>query len=403
LDRRHPFSVGELTRQIKDALEVVFPPLWIEGEVSDLRAASSGHLYFSLKDEEARIRAVMFRREAGRLPFTPENGMHVLVLARLTVYETRGDYQLIIEDMEPRGAGAYFQALEKLRRKLESEGIFSPERKKRLPLFPSCVGVVTSMAGAAIRDILKVLIEREAPVNLILSPALVQGKDAPDSLVKALDLVVEHGEADVVILGRGGGSLEDLLPFSDERVVRAVAGCPLPVVSAVGHEIDISLADLAADVRAPTPSAAAEMVVAAKKDFQARIDFIASRLLSARIHRLRDQRERFLAAGSRLIHPRHLLDRGWMRLDDLSFRLVSHSRSRLQSIRSDLGRLSGLLRSLGPQAVLERGYAVVRKGDGIIVRSPEQVAVGEGLDITVAGGLIKARVEKGKVRKNGEE
>lgn len=338
----------------------------------------------------------MFRREAHRLPFTPENGMHVLALARLTVYEARGDYQLIIEDMEPRGAGAYFQALEKLRRKLESEGIFSPEKKKPVPSFPSCVGVVTSAAGAAIRDILKVLKERESPVNLILSPALVQGRDAPDSLVKALDLVVEHGEADVVIIGRGGGSLEDLLPFSDERVVRAVAGCPLPVVSAVGHEIDISLVDLAADVRAPTPSAAAEMVVAAKKDFQSRIDFIASRLFSARIHGIRDQRERVLAAGSRLIHPRHLLDRGWMRLDDLSFRLATHSRSRLQSIRSDLGRLSGLLRSLGPQAVLERGYAVVRKTDGTIIRSSSEVAPGERLDVRVAQGGIKVIVESGK-------
>jgi len=393
LDRRNPFSVKEITRQIKDALETVFPPLWVEGEVSDFRAASSGHLYFSLKDDEARIRAVMFRREAGRLPFLPADGMHVLVFARLTVYESRGDYQLIIEDMEPRGAGALYQALEKLRLKLEAEGLFLPERKRSLPLFPSCVGVVTSAAGAAIRDILKVLKERESPVNLVLSPALVQGREAPDSLVSALRSIEEHGEADVIIIGRGGGSFEDLLPFSDERVIRAVAQCPVPIISAVGHEIDMTLADLAADVRAPTPSAAAEMVVAGKKDFLAQINFTASRLLSAQGHVLRDKREQVQGVGSRLIHPRYLLDQGWMRLDDLSFRLTSHSRARLQAFRSDLSRFSVLLRSLGPQAVLERGYAVVQKENGKVVRSPKQVVPGEGLDVRVAEGKIKVKVE----------
>jgi len=401
LDRRNPFTVKEITRQIKDALETVFPPLWVEGEVSGFRAASSGHFYFSLKDDEALIRAVMFRREAGRLPFLPADGMHVLVFARLTVYESRGDYQLIIEDMEPRGAGALYQALEKLRVKLEAEGLFLPERKRSLPLFPACVGVVTSATGAAIRDILKVLEERESPVNLILSPALVQGREAPDSLISALQVLVEHGQADVVIIGRGGGSFEDLLPFSDERVVRAVAGCPLPIISAVGHEIDITLADLAADVRAPTPSAAAEMVVAGKKDFLAQIDFIGSRLASAQVHVLRDMREQVQGAGSRLVHPRYLLDQGWMRLDDLSFRLVSHSRARLQAFRADLSRLSGLLGSLGPQAVLDRGYALVQKEDGSVVRSPKQVAVGEGLDIRVAEGKMKVKRVKGKGEASG--
>ena len=396
MDRRNPFSVKEVTRQIKDALETVFPPLWVEGEVSDLRAASSGHLYFTLKDDEARIRAVMFRREAGRLPFAPADGMHVLVLARLTVYEARGDYQLIVEDMEPRGEGAYFQALERLRARLEAEGLFLPERKRALPLLPTTVGVVTSASGAAIKDILKVLGERESPVDLILSPALVQGREAPESLVAALRDLLEHGQADVVIIGRGGGSFEDLLPFSDEKVVRAVAECPLPTISAVGHEIDISLADLAADVRAPTPSAAAEMVVAGKKEFLARLDMMASRLFSAQGDILRDMRERVLGTGSRLVHPRHLLEQGRMRLDDLSFRLLSHVRSGLNQRRADLDRLSGLLRSLGPQAVLDRGYAVVQKGDGTIVRSPEQVAAGEGLDVRVAKGRLKVKVERGK-------
>jgi exodeoxyribonuclease VII large subunit len=398
VDRSTPLSIRELTRQIKMTLEAAFPPLWVEGEVSDLRAASSGHLYFTLKDDEARIRAVMFRREATMVPFQPSDGMHVLVLARLTVYEARGDYQLVVDDMEPRGIGAMRQAMEQLRLRLEAEGLFSRDRKRNLPLFPTCVGVVTSAMGAAIRDILKVLQERDAPVRVIVSPALVQGREAPDSLVRALTDLVQHGETDVIIIGRGGGSFEDLLPFSDEKVVRAVAECPIPIVSAVGHEIDISLTDLAADVRAPTPSAAAEMVAAGREEILGQLMYLASRLLSAVRHMLRDAREQALSVGSRVVHPRHLLEQGRMRLDDLSFRLVSHVRTRLRECRADLNQLSGLLRSLGPQAVLDRGYAVVRKTDGTIVRSPGQVAAGEGLDVRVAEGEIKVKVESGRLK-----
>jgi len=396
LDRRHPFSVKELTRQIKGTLEAVFPPIWVEGEISDLRSASSGHLYFSLKDDEARIRAVMFRREVGKLPFIPSDGMRTIVLARLTVYEARGDYQLLVEDMEPRGIGALHRAMEQLRIRLEAEGIFSPKRKRGLPLFPVCVGIVTSASGAAVRDILKILRERDAPVRVMISPALVQGKEAPQSLIDALDALIRQGEADVIIIGRGGGSPEDLLPFSEEKVVRAVADCPVPIISAVGHEIDISLSDLAADASAPTPSVAAEMVAAGREEILEQFRFLETRLRSGISHVLRDGREQLLTVGSRLIHPRHLLEQGRMRLDDLSFRLGSHVRARLGQFRADLTRLSGLLRSLGPQAVLDRGYAVVLKGDGSIVRSPAQVSTGEGLDLRVAEGRLKVKVEGGK-------
>ena len=392
MDRSKPLSVTDLTRQIKGALESVFPPLWVEGELSDFSAASSGHYYFTLKDENCQIRAVMFRREAGHLPFLPEDGMSVLLSGRLTVYEARGNYQLIVDDMEPRGLGAIRQALEQLRVRLEAEGVFDAERKKNLPAFPTCVGVVTSPTGAAIRDIIKVLRDRDAPVRLLFSPSLVQGKEAPDSIVSALDALIENGEAEVVIIGRGGGSFEDLLPFSDEKVVRAVAGCPVPVVSAVGHEIDISLCDLAADVRAPTPSAAAEVVSESREGLLGGLQYMASRLVAATRLAAGEARSRIASVGLRLTHPRHLLEQGKMRLDDLSFRLVSHTRARLTGSRSELKHLSGLLNSLGPQAVLDRGYAVVSRADGILVRDPKQVMTGEKLDVRVAKGRIGVTV-----------
>jgi len=342
----------------------------------------------------------MFRREAGRLPFLPADGMSVLLLGRLTVYEARGNYQLIAEDMEPRGLGALMQALEQLRMRLEGEGLFEADIKKDLPAFPACVGVVTSPTGAAIKDITRVLRDRDAPVRLLLSPALVQGKEAPDSIVSALDALIENGEADVIIVGRGGGSFEDLLAFSDERVVRAVAACPIPVISAVGHEIDMSLTDLAADVRAPTPSAAAEMVSESKDSLLGGLEYMASRLAASIREIAGDARYQLSAVGSRLVHPRYLIEQGKMRLDDLSFRLVSHTRARLTESRSDLKHLAGLLSSLGPQAVLDRGYAVVMKDDGVVVRDPKQVTKGEGLDVRVAAGRIKVKVESGKGKGN---
>jgi len=392
VDRSTPLSVTHLTRQIKGALENVFPPLWVEGEISDFSAASSGHYYFTLKDENCQIRAVMFRREAGRLPFLPEDGMSVLLLGRLTVYEARGNYQLIVDDMEPRGLGAIRQALEQLRVRLEVEGLFDADRKKDLPAFPTCIGVVTSRTGAAIRDITKVLRDRDAPVRLLLSPALVQGKEAPDSIISALEALIESGDAEVIIVGRGGGSFEDLLPFSDEKVVRVVAECPIPIVSAVGHEIDISLCDLAADVRASTPSVAAEMVSESRDSLLGGLQYMASRLTAATRLSTGEARSRISVIGSRLTHPRHLLEQGKMRLDDLSFRLTSHTRSRLTEAKSELRHLAGLLSSLGPQAVLDRGYAVVQKEDGVLVRDPKQVTVGEELDIRVAEGRFGATV-----------
>jgi len=396
LNRSTPLTVTDLTRQIKGALESVFPPLWVTGEISDFREATSGHYYFTVKDEQCQIRSVMFRREAGRLPFLPENGMSVLLLGRLTVYEARGNYQLIAEEMEPRGLGAIMQALEQLRTRLEIEGLFESARKKVLPLYPSCVGVVTSPSGAAIRDITRVIRDRDAPVRLLLSPALVQGKEAPDSIVSALEALTENGEAEVIILGRGGGSFEDLLAFSDEKVVRAVASCPIPVVSAVGHEIDMTLCDLAADLRAPTPSAAAEIVAQSRDGLVRGLQILASRLVAASRMALGEGRSRVAAVSARLTHPRYLLEQGKLRLDDLSFRLVSHTRNRLTGYRSEVKHLAGLLKSLGPQAVLDRGYALVTRDDGALVRDPLQVKPEEELKVQVAEGSFGVRVSARK-------
>jgi exodeoxyribonuclease VII large subunit len=392
LDRTSPLTVTELTRHIKGALEAAFPPLWIEGEISGFKAASSGHLYFTLKDETTQVQAVMFRRDAGRLPFLPADGMHILLSARLTVYEARGNYQLIVDDIEPRGLGAIRQALEQLRQSLEAEGLFDPDRKQPLPTYPATIGVVTSPTGAAVRDILKILRDMDAPVKVVISPSLVQGLEAPAELVQALEYLSEYGEVDVIIIGRGGGSFEDLLAFSDERVVRAVADCPVPIVSAVGHETDVVLTDLAADARAATPSAAAELVTQGRDDLLAGLSYYGSRLTSAARLAVGEAREQVAFIGSRLVHPRHILEQGRLRLDDLSFRLVSHTQSRLTESRSELKHLSGLLNSLGPQAVLDRGYAVVSKGDGSIVRDPGQTVTGEKLDVRVAEGTFEVAV-----------
>ena len=386
------FTVSQLTRLIKDALEISFPTLWVEGEISGFRPSASGHCYFTLKDSSAQLSAVMFRREVTRLPFVPANGMHVLVRGRISVYEARGVYQIIADDIEPRGIGAIREALEKLRQKLDAEGLFAEDRKRPVPPYPQVVGVVTSATGAAFADILEVLREKDAPVHVILSPALVQGTEAAESIVGALDLLAEREDVDVVIIGRGGGSFEDLIPFSDERVVRAMADYPLPLVSAVGHEIDMTLADLAADIRAPTPSAAAEMVVRRLIEMEGTLGHLGGKLAACIGDRLETGRTRLGSLEAGLVHPRHLLDQGRIRMDDLSFRLTASLRTRLERGRSEMARLGGMLSTLGPPSVLRRGYAVVRKTDGTVVRNQAQVELGEGLDIRLAEGIIGAQV-----------
>ena len=393
MERSTVFTVSQLTKLIKTALEQAFPPIWVEGEVSDFREYASGHCYFTLKDHDSQISAVMFKRDAARLPFRPVDGMRALVYGRVTVYEKRGIYQVVAEDMEPRGVGAIHEALEKLRAKLEAEGLFAPERKRDPPVRPARVGIVTSPSGAAIRDILKVLRKDPTPVHIILSPALVQGLQAPQSIVEALRNVEELGGLDAIIVGRGGGSFEDLLAFSDEVVVRAVAASPVPVISAVGHEIDVVLTDLAADIRAATPTAAAQIISSANKDLVYDVENMALRMASSVRVVLDEAGKRLRRSETRLVHPRHLLDQGRMRTDELTFRLNTFIRTGLERRRKDLDRLVGMLTSLGPPAVLQRGYAVVQRKDGTVVRGPKEVEVGEGLDVTLAEGKIGVTVK----------
>jgi exodeoxyribonuclease VII large subunit len=388
-----PLSVSDLTRMVKGALEAAFPPLWVEGEITGFRAAPSGHLYLSLKDDRCSVKVVMFKGRAMRLRFTPRDGMRVLVAATLTVYEARGDYQLLAEELEPRGAGAAALALAELKARLAAEGLFDEERKRQLPEYPRVVGVVTSPAGAAIHDIVQVFRQRGAHVSVVLAPALVQGEEAPAAIVAALELLGEWGGADLVICGRGGGSAEDLAAFNDERVVRAVGSCPVPVVSAVGHQIDSSLADLAADLSAPTPSAAAEMVAKSGEEVEGELVYLSERLAGAVVDQISDERRRLAALGARLVHPRAQIVQARLRTDELAFRLESATRALIADRRARAARLAAMLDSLSPLAVLGRGYAILRRQDGSVVRSPADVAEGEGLTARLAEGELKVRVE----------
>ncbi len=390
-----PLTVTGLTRLVKGALEAAFPPLWVEGEVSGFRASAAGHLYFSLKDEQSQVRVVMFRNRAVRLRFSPRDGMRLLVLGNLAVYEARGEYQLLAEEMEPRGAGAAALALAELKARLAAEGLFDAARKRPLPPHPRVIGVVTSAAGAAIHDIVEVFRQRRAAVSVVLAPALVQGEEAPDSLLAALALLGEWGEADLVICGRGGGSAEDLAAFSDERVVRAVAAHPAPVISAVGHQVDSALCDLSADAFAPTPSAAAEMAAPAGEEIEDGLIRLSRELAGAMAERAAAGHLRLAAFKARLVHPRARLTQGKLLTDELSFRLAAAARAMLAERQGGLSRLAGMLDSLSPLAVLGRGYAILRKAGGAVVRGADEVEEGERLAARLARGELKVRVERG--------
>ncbi|HWP99936.1 MAG TPA: exodeoxyribonuclease VII large subunit, partial [Vicinamibacterales bacterium] len=278
---RRIYTVAELTREIGELLERRYLDVWVEGEISNCRAWNTGHLYFTLKDETAQIRAVMFRSAVRYLRFTPEDGLHVVARGRVAVYDPKGEYQLVCEHLEPKGYGARQVAFEQLKRRLQAEGLFDAARKRPLPTLPRRIGIVTSLDGAAIRDMLKVLRRRYPNLHIVIRPTRVQGEGAAAEIARALADMGRFGGVDVIIVGRGGGSAEDLWAFNEEAVARSIAAAPVPVISAVGHEIDVTIADFVADVRAPTPSAAAEMVVARKDEYCARIDRLAERLRAA--------------------------------------------------------------------------------------------------------------------------
>ena len=387
--------VAELLAAVRILVADVVGRVWVVGEISNLRRAASGHYYFTLKDEEAQLRAVLFRGDAGRLAFEPADGLEVLAFGEATVYEARGDLQLRVRELEPRGQGALRLAFEQLRARLEAEGLFDEARKRPLPRLPRCVGVVTSVHGAAVRDVIEVTGARWPTVPLLIADARVQGPGAELEIVEGLQLLAARPEVDVILLVRGGGSLEDLWCFNAETVARALSRCPVPVVSGVGHETDFTIADLVADARAPTPSAAAALVVPDRRAYSLQLERDRRRLrgsLLGRISAARARLERCAAALHRASPAARLAARRG-RLTADAQRLDAALRRRLERDAARFALAAGRLDSLSPLAVLGRGYAIARRArDGRIVRAPGDIARGDALAVRVAGGEIDATV-----------
>ncbi len=391
------WSVSSLTRRIRELLDLDFElqDLWVEGEISNVTRARSGHLYFTLKDAEAQLKCVMWRNSVALLGFDPQQGDAVRAHGRVSVYEAGGVYQLYADFLEPAGRGDLHQQFEELKARLEAEGLFDPARKRPLPAFPQRIGVATSADAAAWRDIKSVLERRYPLADVLLAPTLVQGPEAPSQIVCALAILDERDDVDLIILARGGGSLEDLWAFNDERVVRAVAGCRHPVISGVGHETDFSLADFAADLRAPTPSAAAELATPDSQELLAGLDGLRRRLVDQAAGRLETTRLRLEAAGQALrsMSPHSRLLSLAQRLDELQARGDRAMAGLLRTYRQHLVSLERALGAVSPLATLARGYAIVRRSDsGEVVMDPAQVSTGDRLDVRVQGGEFQADV-----------
>jgi len=393
----HVYSVTEITQLIKGTLEEGFPWITIQGEISNFRPASSGHWYFSLKDADALISVVMFRGKQEAVRFTPADGMLVKASGGLSVYPRRGNYQLISESLIKAGEGDLLARLEETKRRLAAEGLFDLDKKKPLPLYPSRVAVVTSPTGAAVRDILRVLRRRSAGVNVVIVPTPVQGDGADERIARGIEIADRHHLGEVIIVGRGGGSLEDLMSFSSEAVVRAIAASTTPVISAVGHETDVTLSDLAADVRAPTPSAAAEMVAASRAELLGRVRGMQDAMASG--IRQRTEKARLLmgqfAAESLERNVRMFVQPLSQRLDDGRDELLLGFREMVTTRRHRFTLASRELASSSPLAILARGYAVVtRELTGKTLLSPDHVKIGERLSITLSRGGLYATVEE---------
>lgn len=400
--RRKPLSVSEVNARVRNALEASFGELWVEGEISNYTRAASGHRYFTLKDERSQVRAVMFRGRGDAMRFEPENGMLVVVRAVLTVYEPRGEYQLNVLLLEPAGVGALQIAFEQLKKKLEAEGLFDPARKRPLPMLPRRLGIVTSPSGAAIRDILTVLRRRYPNIEVTIYPTLVQGDDAPPQIVEGIEALDRLGRFDAIIVTRGGGSMEDLWAFNDERVARAIAACTTPVISAVGHEIDFTIADFVADLRAPTPSAAAEIVVGRKEDLLEAVVGIERRMATAVSATLRQVRERLRANSPAriLASTRAMMQTSSQRSDDLSRRLGLGMAALNDARNKQLARFATALEALSPLRALKRGYSIATlAGRTDPLTSIEGVEPGQELTLRLSDGSLDCgvnRVEKGE-------
>jgi len=413
---RAVLSVSELTRRLQETLEERFPAVWVEGEISNFRLYGSGHAYFTLKDAESQIRAVLFRNRGRRIKFEPADGLHVMAFGSIEVYAQRGEYQMVIELLEPKGLGALQLAFEQLKARLQAEGLFDQARKRELPRFPRKIGIVTSTSGAAIRDMLRVIGRRFGELHIVIAPCRVQGEGAAEEIAQGVRDLNALGGVDVIIVGRGGGSLEDLWAFNEEPVARAIAASKVPVVSAVGHEVDFTIADFVADLRAPTPSAAAELVVREKQavvdslvQLRARLERSAARPLrdlERRVDELtarlrREMRGELGRAGHRVAlatralrasDPVARVARDRHRLESLQSRLITLLHRRRDRARSALETTVGRLDSLSPLAVLGRGYSLTRTPSGEVVHSPAQVRAGDAIRVLLHRGSLDARV-----------
>lgn len=390
-------SITVLTRHVSALLrcDEILQDVWVRGEVSNFSRAGSGHLYFSLKDEGACIGCVMWRSAAARLAFQPQSGMQLIAHGQIDVYQQRGQYQLVIDSLVPDGAGALHLALEQSRARLLAEGLLDPDRKRPLPAFPKRIAVITSLTGAAVRDICVILRSRPFPPDIVLIPALVQGEGAEMSICAGLELANSRSEADLIIVGRGGGSLEDLWCFNSERVARAIASSRLPVISAVGHETDFTLADMAADLRAPTPTAAAELAVESRDQLIDQYAYLEQRARSALAGRVERARLRLdgLLLRAPLAHPVWMIERRRQRLDDLQGRLLRARGVCLQRWQHRLALTVGKLQSVNPLATLARGYSVVtRLPEQSALTSVEQVRPGERLRVHLSDGTVDTEV-----------
>jgi exodeoxyribonuclease VII large subunit len=436
---RDVYSVSQLNKAVRTTLETNFPLLWVEGEISNLARPASGHLYFSLKDSNAQVRCAMFRMRSRLMEVEPENGMQVLCRANIGLYEARGEYQLVIEHMEQSGDGALRRAFEQLKNKLAGKGLFATGHKQQLPSFPRCVGVITSGTGAAIRDILHVLARRFPSLPVIVYPVRVQGDGAASDIANMIQLANARSECDVLIIARGGGSLEDLWAFNEEPVARAIFDSAIPTISGVGHEVDFTIADFVADVRAPTPSAAAELVSPDRATLWAEVTGIRNTLLRRMQHRLQIQTQHLFNLEKRLQHPGRRLQHIAQRIDDIEQHLQGGFRMKMQSLQHRLTtqqsrllqnspahrvahyslsqqsldmrlqqamqkklgghgqQLAGLARALdtvSPLATLGRGYAIVRDGKGALLRSSKDISTGDSIAVQLHKGTLSAIVNK---------
>ena len=394
----HVFSISELTQLIKFQLEQSFDYLWVEGEISNFRIPSSGHFYFTLKDEKSQIRAVMFRSQNRELDFQPEDGLSVICRGRLNVYETRGEYQLILDYLEPRGLGALQLAFEQLKQKLAQEGLFDPAHKKPLPVLPRKIGIITSPTGAAIRDILNIIERRFANVGILIYPVKVQGEGAAQEIATALQELNQMPEIDVVILARGGGSIEDLWPFNEEVLARAIYHSEIPVISAVGHEVDFTIADFVADLRAPTPSAAAELVVRNKDDLIYNLNTVYVRLKNSIRKIYEFNQSRFAFLQKRMPDPRKMIPGLRLTIDEYGERIAFYVSNAVKIKKEKIEGMMGRLDALSPLNVLKRGYSITRTVPDLkVVRNAKQLASGDKINVRLFKGELMCRVEEVKI------